>query len=183
MSARWCVAVRRGRGAWGETSFPSAMLSGPGPRMRPDRADGRDDAEHGAGRRALVPRRSGCVVRVPGVDARPDPNAVRRGRAVGMGAPLPALAWRASAARTPSPRGGLSTRCASASRAPVAAAATVRPGHVDRCLEPTQRETGNAGGFPGLARDRKRRFQPWHYAGFALARRNRKRPRLQRPLP
>ena len=100
-------------------------------------------------------------------------NAVRRGRAVGVGTPLPAPAWRASATRSPSPCGGLSSALTVRARGAGRRGCYRSAGHVDRCLEPTQREAGNAGGFPGPARDRKRRIQPWHYAGFALARRKR----------
>src|SRR5262245_45129181 len=63
------------------------------------------------------------------------------------------------------------------SRAHAGSAGSLCAGHVDHRLSSTQREARPADGRPGPARDRTRRTNPWHYAGFALARSKRIRQR------
>ena len=65
---------------------------------------------------------------------------------------------------------------------PARPTASLSENRVDHSLEPTQREAGAAGGCPGPARDHARRTQPWHYAGFALARSRKRMPRKRAQL-
>ena len=66
-----------------------------------DRAHGNCDAEHRAGRGALAARGSRRLVRVSGVDARSDRDALCRARAVGLGATVAAPSRRARASSPP----------------------------------------------------------------------------------
>ena len=82
---------------------------------RPRTGEGSAGAGHRARGRVAADRRGRCVVRVPGGDARPVRDALRGGRAVGLGTTQPAPACRSRPSGAPSPGSGLD-RCAAASR-------------------------------------------------------------------
>ncbi len=67
--------------------------SGPGPRIASTpTGEGSAGAGHRARGRVVADRRGRCMVRIPGSDACPVRDALRRGRAVGLGTAQPAAA-------------------------------------------------------------------------------------------
>ena len=103
-SQSFCAGSRRA--ATEPPEDVSAAPSGPGPSMRADRPwEGR--CRTPSWPKSCCTSRSRRVVRVPRVDARPDREALWRGRAVGVGATFAASPCGQGAPFAPPPRGGL----------------------------------------------------------------------------